>query len=185
MDCTKLLGEWTVHSRPVLVYEFRYRNRGRIGIRLFYKPDNPNDPPEELGELSTNLTNTSLEPGEFSVKNFGDMKDIWKEMAAFPEFEVTRKRTLFRQVSNAPLHVCPIWRLCGCDCMDETEVDLSAREGGIVTTSVAECTFDEIKRLVKEVPTDKDIAEHLVVLRNFDEHLVNDIMGAGVNEIVK
>lgn len=185
MEDERYLGEWTVNSKPVSIYESRYPNKNRIKIQLYHKQEKENGPKKEFGDLSTGLANSSLEPGEFCVQNYGFMKDKIKQLEAFPEFEVTKKRNLVRQPANGPLHVCPIWRLRSYDCMpDDAEVDLSAKKGGIATTSVAECTFEEIKRLVKNAPTNKDIAEHMVTFRTFDEHFVKDNIGEEVKEIL-
>ncbi|KXJ17719.1 hypothetical protein AC249_AIPGENE26880 [Exaiptasia diaphana] len=153
MECKRSLGEWIVNSQPVLIYELRYPYKNRIKIQLYYKPEKENGPMKDYGDLSTDLANSSLEPGEFCVQNYGHMKDKIKQLEAFPEFEVTKKRNLVRQPANGPLHVCPIWRLRSYDCMpDDAEVDLSAKEGGIVTTTFEEhFVKDNVGEEVKEI----------------------------------
>lgn len=188
MEYKRLLGEWTVESTVVEVYECRYSTpKNRIRICLFHKPNNPDEQPKQFGlDLSTNIMSSTLEPGEFSIRNYGDTKDIIKQMEGFPEFEKTKKRSLIRQPSDGPLHVCPIWRLRSYDCIpDDDEIELSVREGGIVTTSVAECTFEEIKRMVKKVPTNAEIAEHLVLMNNFEDTFIGDCISDVVDSVIQ
>lgn len=186
VEYKRYLGDWTINNKQIEVYECRYPQKNRIKICMFYKPENDYVQGKELGCLSTNLTSTSLEPGEFCVRNFGNTKEIVKQMKDFPEFEKTKKRSLIRQPSDGPLNFCPIWRLRSYDCIPEdAELDLSVKEGGIITNSVAECTFEEVKRLVKKVPTNKEIAEHLVTMDSFEDTFIVECISEVVEKIVK
>lgn len=175
----RLLGEWTIKSKKVLIYEFRYKEKNRIGIQIDYKPENAGDPPKLFGYLTVDYIKSRLEPGEFVVNNYDSMKNIWRELRDFPEFQETKKKALYRESPGRQLRIYPIWRLAGYDCKDEKDEEVPLpKDRGLDTTCVAECTFTEIKNMVKQIPTNKNIADMLIVLRKFDDYLTRDVISS-------
>jgi len=187
VEYKRYLGDWTIDNKKVEVYECRYKQKNHIKISLFYKSENPNEQGKELGCLSANLNSTSLEPGEFCVQNYGDMKEFVKQMENFPEFEETEKRAVIRNDDPGAVNLsCPIWRLRSYDCYRvDSELDISVREGGMITNSTAECTFGEVKRMVKKVPTNREIAEHLVMMDSFEDTFIVECINEVVENIVR